>query len=100
MKGRGLDGLWAIAGVAPMFGLFGTVWGIAGAFQKISSFGLSETGERITQLAGGINVALYSTIVGLVIGILSLLFYYIVKAKLDSTKTTWYGRILNITNKL
>ena len=100
LKGAGLDWMWAIAGISPMIGLLGTVVGIARSFGKISTFGLSNTQERITQLAGGINVALYTTIVGLIIGLVSLLFYYLIKAKIDSIKSRWVGKIIEITNSI
>ena len=98
MKGW-IDWLWVIGSVAPMFGLFGTVTGISSAFAEISqsSAGM-EQAELITKLAGGINMALYTTIVGLVIGITASLIYYLLKSKLDSISTKWEGLFVEITN--
>lgn len=59
------------ASVCPLIGLFGTVWGILGAFQVIAT---ASTGA-ITALAPGISTALVTTVAGLVAAIPAQLFY-------------------------
>ena len=59
------------ASMAPFIGLFGTVWGIMMAFQKIG-----ETGSTNLQAVGpGIAEALVATAAGLVAAIPAVLFY-------------------------
>jgi len=68
---RGLSTLDTIAGTAPLLGLLGTVLGMIKVFTVISTQG---TGQA-SSLAGGISIALITTVTGLVIGILALLMY-------------------------
>jgi len=57
--------LATIAKVAPMLGLFGTVWGMIGAFEKISG----QAQANPTELASDIGVALNTTFGGLAVAI-------------------------------
>ncbi|MEM9330611.1 MAG: MotA/TolQ/ExbB proton channel family protein [Pseudomonadota bacterium] len=61
---RGLRTLEAIAQIAPLLGLFGTVLGMIDAFQKLQSAGNSVDPSI---LAGGIWVALLTTAAGLAV---------------------------------
>ncbi|MBN2714146.1 MAG: MotA/TolQ/ExbB proton channel family protein [Planctomycetes bacterium] len=54
-----------IAGVAPMLGLLGTVSGMIGAFGEIAS----KPSANAQDLAGGIYVALMTTLLGLIVAI-------------------------------
>lgn len=77
----GLRLLEAIAQIAPLLGLFGTVLGMIEAFQAMQSAGADIDPS---QLAGGIWVALLTTAVGLAVAMPSQLL------------TTWFdGRIEN-----
>ncbi|MER0236631.1 MotA/TolQ/ExbB proton channel family protein [Fulvimarina sp. MAC8] len=79
--GSGLRLLEAIAQIAPLLGLFGTVLGMIEAFQAMQSAG-SDIDP--SQLAGGIWVALLTTAVGLAVAMPAQLL------------TTWFdGRIEN-----
>jgi len=55
-----------IANVAPMMGLLGTVTGMVGAFSKLASTGGNASPA---ELAGGISMALLTTLFGLVVAI-------------------------------
>ncbi|PQO26288.1 MotA/TolQ/ExbB proton channel family protein [Blastopirellula marina] len=55
------------AGVTPLMGLLGTVWGIIWAFYKTTQLDIG--GNRANQLAEGIYVALVTTLGGLVVAI-------------------------------
>lgn len=69
-----LKGLEAVAQIAPLLGLFGTVLGMIGAFQALQQSG-SQADPAI--LAGGIWVALLTTAVGLALAIpVSLVLYW------------------------
>lgn len=59
------------ASVCPFIGLFGTVWGVLGAFQSLAHQGSAA----IQTLAPGISTALTTTVAGLVAAIPAALFY-------------------------
>lgn len=59
------------ANISPLIGLFGTVWGILGVFQKLGLLGSAE----IVTLAPGISTALLTTIVGLFAAVPAAFFY-------------------------
>ena len=59
--------------VAPSVGLFGTVWGVMGAFMAMSTGGAS----MISAVAPGISGALLTTVAGLAVAIPSIVFYNI-----------------------
>lgn len=63
-----------IVNVAPMMGLFGTVMGMIGAFHTIAT---SVTPPTPAQLAGGIQMALVTTCLGLAVAIpFSFVYFY------------------------
>lgn len=68
---KGLGVIETIAGIAPLLGLLGTVIGMIKVFTVISEQGLGQT----QALSGGISEALITTVVGLSIGIPSLVMY-------------------------
>ena len=78
--GARLKMLSAIAQVAPLLGLLGTVSGLVAAFYKIQSMGGHV---QPTDLAGGIWEALLTTVVGLSIGIPCLLAHQYIQAQID-----------------
>jgi biopolymer transport protein TolQ len=59
------------ASIAPFIGLFGTVWGIMGAFERIGQTGSTSLGS----VAPGISDALIATAAGLAAAIPAVLFY-------------------------
>ncbi len=70
--------LWmlrAIGHIAPLLGLMGTVVGLAVAFRQISEVGLSQQ-----SVAGGISMALVTTITGLGIALPTLFADYCLRA--------------------
>lgn len=92
-----LDGLWAIGSVSPLIGLFGTVYGIFQAFGKIG--GMTNIRLLMGKLAGDINVALSTTIIGLLLGIFSFLFYYLFKYRIEAKATQIEKYFVDITNQ-
>jgi len=68
---KGLVVIETIAGIAPLLGLLGTVVGMIKVFTVISEQGLGQT----QALSGGISEALITTVIGLSIGIPSLVLY-------------------------
>lgn len=70
---KGLGWLSTFAAIAPLIGFLGTVMGMVSVFMNIQ--GQSQSGVDISMLAGGIWVALLTTIGGLVVGIPTIIFY-------------------------
>jgi biopolymer transport protein ExbB len=70
---RGLGWLSTFAAIAPLIGFLGTVIGMVQVFMNIQ--GQSQSGVDIAMLAGGIWVALLTTIGGLIVGIIFIIFY-------------------------
>ena len=69
---KNLGGLASIAAIAPLVGFLGTVTGMVKVFMNIEQTG---GGVDISLLAQGIWEALLTTIGGLTVGIISILFY-------------------------
>ena len=66
--------------LAPMLGFMGTVIGMIFAFDKIQSAGDMNP----SLVAGGIKVALLTTVFGLIVAIILQIFYNYIIAKIDS----------------
>jgi biopolymer transport protein ExbB len=66
--------------LAPMLGFMGTVIGMIKAFDNIESAGSMEP----SLVAGGIKVALLTTVFGLVVAMILQVFYNYITAKIDS----------------
>ncbi len=81
---RGLGVLSATATVAPLLGLLGTVLGMVQVFQAVEN----STEPRISDLAGGIWVALLTTVAGLAVAIPSYLAHRYLESRLDSASDT------------
>lgn len=76
---RGLVWLSLFISLAPMFGFLGTVWGMVEAFDAIEQAGDISP----TLVAGGIKVALLTTVFGLVTAIILQFFYNYIVSKID-----------------
>lgn len=104
LKGRSkLEWLWNLGALAPLIGLFGTVTGISVSFQNLatqSERGIVDASAKITQLAGGINEALWTTIFGLTAGILLTVLYYVFKSKMDWVYGKWEEIYVDVSEKL
>lgn len=65
--------LAVVATISPLLGLFGTVYGMIGAFESVALAG--EMGDP-SIMAGDISYALITTAIGLVIAVPALAFYH------------------------
>ena len=63
--------LSSCAAVAPLLGLFGTVWGLIHAFLQISQTQVAD----LATVAPGISEALITTLAGLMVAIPALIMY-------------------------
>ncbi len=78
---RKIEWLNIIGNVAPMIGLFGTVWGMIDAFNEIVRAGGQP---EPSELAGGISVALVTTWWGLIVAIPALAAFGFLRNRIDS----------------
>ena len=74
---RGIGMVKVIAAIAPMLGLLGTVTGMIGTFQAITQFGTGD--PKI--MAGGISMALITTVQGLVAAIPLILAHSLLQSR-------------------
>ena len=77
---KGLSWIALFIALAPMLGFMGTVIGMIGAFDAIEIAGDISP----SLVAGGIKVALITTVTGLVVAIILQIFYNYCVAKIDS----------------
>ena len=77
--GRYLNTLGTIAGIAPLLGLLGTVFGMIQVFAAITEYGVGNP----TVLAGGISQALITTAAGLCVAIPALVGYRYLRGRVD-----------------
>ena len=64
-----------VAAIAPMLGLFGTVWGMIGAFGTISQGGMGNA----QLMAGDISLGLITTAGGLLIAVPSVVLHWVLR---------------------
>jgi len=69
-----------VAAVAPMLGFLGTVMGMVRAFYDMSMAG---NNIDISLLSSGIYQAMVTTVAGLIVGIIALVFYNILVARIE-----------------
>jgi len=93
---RYLNFLGSIAGVAPLLGLLGTVFGIMHAFAAIGAVGMGDP----KALAGGIAEALITTAAGLIVAIPSLLFYRYFRGRVEVLVLATEKDVLKLVNLL
>ena len=77
---KGLVWISLFIAIAPMLGFMGTVIGMIQAFDKIEAAG----DIRPDVVAGGIKVALLTTVFGLIVAIILQIFYNYIVSKIDS----------------
>jgi len=76
---KGLVWIALFIAIAPMLGFMGTVLGMIGAFDEIERVG--DISPSI--VAGGIKVALLTTVFGLIVAIILQIFYNYIVSKID-----------------
>jgi biopolymer transport protein ExbB len=77
---KSINTLATIAGAAPMIGFLGTVIGMIITFHQMK---ISGNGVEISQLSGGIMMAMVTTVAGLIVGIIAYVGYNILVAKVE-----------------
>lgn len=76
---KGLTWISLFIAIAPMLGFLGTVIGMIDAFDSIQAMG----DVSATAVAGGIKVALITTVAGLIVAIILQVFYNYLVSKID-----------------
>ena len=82
--------------LAPMLGFMGTVIGMIQAFDKIEAAGDMQP----SLVAGGIKVALLTTVFGLIVAIILQVFYNYIVAKIDSIVNDMEDASINLIDIL
>ncbi len=78
---KGVSALATIAAIAPMLGFLGTVVGMVDAFHGMAS---DPNNFNIGTLSGGIYTAMITTVAGLIVGVLALVFHNMIVAKISN----------------
>jgi len=82
--------------LAPMLGFMGTVIGMIDAFDAIEAAGDISP----SLVAGGIKVALLTTVFGLIVAIILQIFYNYIIAKIDSIVNTMEDASISLVDML
>ncbi len=82
-----------ISVVAPMLGLLGTVVGLFFAF-----YNSTQTADSIASIFDGLGIAVGTTVVGLIVSILSMIFYTTLKFRVVNLLTTIENESLSLVS--
>lgn len=93
---KNLPYLATVASTAPYVGLFGTVLGILGAFQKIAATG--QTGPAV--VSGSISEALITTALGLGVAIPAAVAYNLLLARVNLLSLEVENHALELADRL
>jgi biopolymer transport protein ExbB len=93
---RGLGLLETVAGIAPLLGLLGTVFGMIQVFEVVSQQGVGQA----QSLSGGISQALITTAAGLSIGIPALVGYNYFAGKAERLVLDMEGHTNRLVQKI
>ena len=93
---KGMGWISLFISLAPMLGFMGTVIGMIGAFDAIA-----EAGDVSPSLvAGGIKIALLTTVGGLIVAVILQLFYNYLVSKIDSLVNTMEDASISLVDIL
>jgi len=76
---KNLNILGTIAGIAPMFGFLGTIFGVIKIFYQISL----ENSLEINTISGGLYVKMITSAAGLLVGVVAYAFYHYLVHRID-----------------
>jgi biopolymer transport protein ExbB len=92
-----LNWLSVIGKTAPMLGLFGTVYGMMGAFNKMAQ---ASTQAKPQDLAGDINIALATTVGGLFVALVVIAFHSFISHKVKNRQRDYKRKLGQILKPL
>ncbi len=93
---KNLTWIQLMIAIAPMLGFMGTVIGMIGAFDAIQAAG--DISPAL--VAGGIKVALITTVSGLIVAIILQVFYNYIVSKIDSLVTSMEDASISLIDLL
>tara|TARA_R110002124_G_C8908278_1_gene510375 strand:- start:293 stop:1159 length:867 start_codon:yes stop_codon:yes gene_type:complete len=93
---RNISWISLFIALAPMLGFMGTVIGMIGAFDAIEAAGDISP----SLVAGGIKVALLTTVFGLIVAMILQIFYNYIIAKVDSITNTMEDASISLVDLL
>jgi biopolymer transport protein ExbB len=93
---KGLTWIALFIAIAPMLGFMGTVIGMIGAFDAIEAAGDINP----SLVAGGIKVALITTVGGLIVAMILQVFYNYIIGKIDSIVTSMEDSSISLVDIL
>ena len=93
---KGISWISLFIALAPMLGFMGTVIGMIGAFDAIEAAGDISP----SLVAGGIKIALLTTVFGLIVAIILQIFYNYIVAKVDSIVNDMENASINLIDLL
>ena len=91
---KNLGTISTFAAVAPLIGFLGTVTGMISVFFELEQ---SEVGVDIQMLSGGIWEALITTVAGLVVGILCIIFHNFIVSKIEAIAFLVEEKVTQVT---
>jgi biopolymer transport protein ExbB len=97
---RKIEYLNIIGNVAPMIGLFGTVYGIILAFNEQVEIARRGGVAKADQLAEGISIALVTTFWGLIVAIPALAMYGLFRNRIDAVAAQVANLSLDLIRKV
>lgn len=90
---RRVEYLNIIGNIAPLLGLLGTVAGMIQAFKQMQA---TQGAYGPEELAGGISIALVSTLMGLIVAILSLGLFGVCRNRVDSMTVAAHAAVIDV----
>jgi len=92
----GLTTIENIANIAPLLGLLGTVIGIFQAFSVIATSGLDDAAG----FASGIQLALITTVIGMIVAIPHVIFYNYISNSIENKHDAIENNVLHKLSKI
>jgi len=93
---KGLSWISLFIALAPMLGFMGTVIGMIDAFDRIQA----ENNISPSVVAGGIKIALITTVSGLIVAIILQIFYNYILSKVDSITNDMENASISLVDML
>jgi biopolymer transport protein ExbB len=93
-----LRALNLISVIAPLLGLFGTVWGLMVCFESVAEEAASA--GKSQAMAEGIRIALRTTFAGLAVAVVALVVFFIFNQKLNMIVGRVRGMATEVAHKL
>lgn len=90
---RRVEYLNIIGNIAPLLGLLGTVAGMIQAFGQMQA---TQGAYGPEELAGGISIALVSTLMGLIVAILALGLFGVCRNRVDSMTVAAHAAVIDV----